>query len=155
MDSQDVLQAWRANNALCVELLEACTDDTLDFKPGKGKTIRSNFTHIVSVRRMWAEASLPKEAPAIPKLDWKTASREQILAALLTSSKVMEWVLLKRAESTKPSKWTLALSFAYYIAHEAHHRSQIEIALRVNGREPEDGFLYGLWEWDKKIPADG
>ena len=40
--------------------------------------------------------------------------------------------------------------FAYCIAHEANHRSQVEIALRMNDREPETALLYRLWEWGKK-----
>ena len=35
--------------------------------------------------------------------------------------------------STKPGRWSTIRFFAYCIAHEANHRGQIEIALRVNG----------------------
>lgn len=151
----ELLDAWRANNALNVELLGACADEDLDLKPGKGKTIRSNYVHIVGVRRMWCEhggrgrgAAVP--AADIPKLDWKAATRKQILHGLEASNEAMCALFHRKAASSK-GRWTLGLFFAYCIAHEAHHRSQIEIALRINGREPDDGFLYGLWEWDKKL----
>lgn len=147
MNPDDFISAWRANNAINLELLSLCTEDTLELKPGKGKTIRSNFTHIVSVRKMWLEEKMAKEAAAIPKLDWKTASRAEITEGLTISSDLMGQLLERKATQAKPSKWSLPLFFAYCIAHEAHHRSQIEIALRIAGKDPEDAVLYRLWEW--------
>ncbi|MBI5706286.1 MAG: hypothetical protein HZC36_04780 [Armatimonadetes bacterium] len=152
MEAADVVSAWKANNALNLELLSLCPDDTFELKPGKGKTVRSNFTHLVSVRKMWLEEKMAKEAAGIPKLDWKTANREEMRSGLEISSDLMVQLLERKAAQTKPSKWSLPLFFAYCIAHEAHHRSQIEIALRMAGREPEDAVLYGLWEWGSFVP---
>jgi uncharacterized damage-inducible protein DinB len=142
MSIDDLLDAWRVNNAVNLELLALCADDDMELKPGKGKSIRSNFTHIVSVRKMWSEAE------AIPKLDWKTATREEIVEGFNTSNEAM--LELFRRKEAKPGKWSTLGFFAYCVAHEAHHRSQIEIALRINDREPEDKLLYELWEWQKK-----
>src|SRR5438105_15696715 len=131
MNLDDLLTAWRVNNVINLEMLRLCTDDQLDLKPGKGKTIRSNYAHIISVRRMWAEVKLPKEAALVPKLDWKTATREEIVNGLALSFALMEDHFRKMAASTKPGTWSNLLFFAYCIAHEANHRAQIEIALRI------------------------
>jgi uncharacterized damage-inducible protein DinB len=147
---EEILDAWRVNNAVTVELLEACPDDSFELKPGKGKTIRSNYVHLVGVRRMWLEDKMAKEAATVPKLDWRTATRDQIVDGLALTHDLMAQLFRKMHTSTRPGKWLLPLFFAYCIAHEAHHRSQVEIALRINGREPTDVFLYGLWEWSKK-----
>ncbi|HRF59210.1 MAG TPA: DinB family protein [Fimbriimonadaceae bacterium] len=149
MTIDELVEAWQANNALNLELLDLVADDDFALKPGKGKTIRSNFVHLVGVRRIWLEEKMPAEAKALPKLDWKTATREEIRAGLDGSSSAME-VLFRKKEAGKPGKWSTLMFFAYCIAHEAHHRSQIEISLRMAGREPEDAVLYGLWEWSKK-----
>lgn len=151
MTLDELLEAWRANNAINVELLDIVTDEDMDLMPGKGKAIRSNFVHLVGVRRMWCEEKLAKEAATIPKLDWKTASREQIREGLDVSNAVMLQLFEKREAAAKPGKMSSLMFFAYAVAHEAHHRSQIEISLRINGREPDDAFLYGLWEWGKKV----
>lgn len=149
MDIEELVDAWRVNNAVNLELLELVADEDLELKPGKGKTIRSNFVHLVGVRKMWAEEKLRKDAALIPKLDWRTATRKELLKGLQQSSELMSNLFRKMAEAKKPGKSILNF-FAYCIAHEAHHRSQIEIALRLNGREPEDAVLYRLWEWGKK-----
>jgi len=145
---EDLLDAWRVNNVINLELLGLSPDETLELKPGKGKTIRSNFVHIVFFRRAYAEEKMRAEAEAIPKLDWKTAPREEIVDALNVSAEVTA-ELLRRVDA-KPGRWTAAMRLAYCVAHEAHHRSQIEIALRLGGHEPDDAVLYRLWEWTKK-----
>lgn len=149
MDIEELVDAWRANNAINLELLDLASDEDLELKPGKGKTIRSNFVHLIGVRRSWAEDKLKKESALIPKLDWKTATRKELTEGLNQSSGLMTNLFRKMEEAKKPGK-SLLKFFAYCIAHEAHHRSQIEIAFRLNGREPEDAVLYRLWEWAKK-----
>ncbi|MFN8220997.1 MAG: DinB family protein [Fimbriimonadales bacterium] len=147
---EDLLEAWRANNAITLELLDLCPDETFELKPGKGKTIRSNFVHLVGVRRMWMEERTAAAAKIVPKLDWKAATRSEIRDALNQTHDLMGDVFRKMADSTKPNRFSLLKFFAYVIAHEAHHRSQIEIALRIGGHELEDAASYGLWDWSKK-----
>lgn len=148
MNLDDLFEAWRVNNAVNLELLELCSEDTLEMKPGKGKTIRSNFVHIVSTRGMRIEEKASKLKEAVPKLDWKTATRDEIRNGLEVTEGLMQEVFRKRAE--KPDRFSLLTFFAYMIAHEAHHRSQIEIALRINGAEFPDEKMFELWNWPKK-----
>lgn len=58
--------------------------------------------------------------------------------------------LRQQAEKGGSRRFPPLLFFAYAISHEAHHRSQIELTLRIHGMEPDDAALYGLWEWTKK-----
>jgi uncharacterized damage-inducible protein DinB len=143
-----LLDAWRVNNSVNLEMLALVKDEHLEFKPGKGKTIRSNFVHIIGFRRAWVESAVKKEAEVIPKLDWKTATIDEIRAGLEVSSEAMVALLRRFAE--KPGRRPVTLFFAYAIAHEANHRAQIELALRLNGAEPSDAELYRLWEWQKQ-----
>jgi len=149
MTFDDLIAAWRTNNAVNLRLLDMCTLSDLELKPGKGKTVRSNFVHIVGVRRLWVEVSLKAEAAKIPKLDWQEASHEEMIEGLRVSSVAMEALLAKREENAGKGRWSGPLFFGYAVAHEAHHRSQIEIALRLAGRGPGDAALLGLWDWDK------
>ncbi len=148
MNVDELIDASRMNNEVTLEYLAFCEDVDLELKPGKGKTIRSNFVHLIGVRRMWCEEKMKKEADAIPKLDWKTATREEIRQGLDASHKAMAEMF--RLRDSKSAKFSTIGFFAYCIAHEANHRAQIEIALRVNGREPDDKLLYATWEWSRK-----
>jgi uncharacterized damage-inducible protein DinB len=150
MTLDELLDAWRANQRINLELLELCSDEDLDLKPVRGKTIRSNFVHITGVRRAHIEEKMKEEAQAIPRPDWKTATRAEIVTALEVSHDLMAELFRRREERTRPDRWTSIKFLAYNVAHEAHHRSQIEMALRLNGREPDDATLYRLWEWPKK-----
>lgn len=136
--------AWRSSTDVTLRLLQLVADEDFDLKPGKGKTIRSNLTHMVSVRRTWCEDGLQREAAGIPKLDWKTATREEVTEALRVSDEVMLAFFRKKAD--RPGK-PFARLFAYCLSHEAHHRCQIELALRLNGREPDESSLFKLWDW--------
>jgi uncharacterized damage-inducible protein DinB len=135
------------HNVVTFELLAMCADETLDFKPAKGKTIRSNFVHIASVRGEWVKDKHPKAS--IPTLDWKTASRDEIKEALLQTGALINDILERRFQ--KPTKPPLLTFFTYLIAHEAHHRSQIEIALRLNGADKEDAAWYSWWDLGQKV----
>ena len=146
MSLDDLLEAWRVNNVVNLEMLDLCPDDSFDMKPGKGKTIRSNFVHII-----WSRGQRIKEKfskAAVPELDWKTATREQIREALISTEAQMKDVFVKRNE--KPDRFKLMTFFAYMVAHEAHHRSQIEISLRMSNWDPPEMTIYNLWDWPRK-----
>ncbi len=146
MRFDELIHAWQVNHAINLELLGLCEDEDFELKPGKGKTIRSNFVHIVSVRRQWIEAMMKKAIDRVPKLDWKVANREQIIAGLESSKEGMQEVFVKLNDTSS----ALGL-FTYCIAHEANHRAQIEIALRIHDREPSDEAIYSLWDWSKRM----
>lgn len=154
MTLDDIQRAWRTNNEVNLRLLALCPDEAMDLKPGKGKTIRSNYVHILGVRRMRLEEHLRAEAQTLAKLDWKTATREEITTELHRSSALMERLWAHFEARTRPHRWSTALLLSYCIAHEAHHRSQIEIALRLGGHEPDEMELYALWDWTKLAPTD-
>lgn len=147
MSLEDLLDAWRKNEVVNQRLLALCSDESFEAKPGKGKTIRSNWVHLIGIRRAHVEAMLAPAAEPIPKLDWKTATREEIAHGLATSAEATATVL-ERLDA-KPIRWTAASLFGYSVAHEANHRAQIEIALRLNGFEPTIAALYDLWNWPK------
>lgn len=153
MNVSEWLDAWTVNDLQNHSLLGFVGDDDFDLKPGKGKTIRSNFVHIIGVRRSWIEVRSAAAARDLPKLNWKTATRDEIVQGLNETNAKMLELLDRMAANQKPGRWTLAMFFAYCIAHEAHHRSQIEIALRLGGKEPADLELYSLWDWPKLLQS--
>ena len=147
MTLDDLLEAWRVNNAVNLRLLGLCPEEVFDLKPGSGKTVRSNWVHLVGVRRMHVDAMLRAAVGAVPKLDWKTATRTEIEGGLAASDAAMASVFARL--DAKPNRWSAATLFAYSVAHDAHHRSQIEIALRLGGVAWPEMAGYELWDWPK------
>ncbi len=154
MTVEDIIEAWRVNCFVNLELLNIVPESAWDAKPGKGKTIRSNFAHIVNCRSHWLQAFFPKSDASFPKLDWKSSTREQIVDALSQSDRAMaEAIRLLDAEGKK-LRWTAATFFAYCVAHEAHHRSQVETALRLSGVTLDEAACFRLWEWETKAGTE-
>src|SRR5579862_1985829 len=106
MNIEEVLGACRANCAINHELLAICSDNDLELKPGKGKTIRSNFVHIAGTRRAHLEERMKKEAESVPKPDWKTANREELTEVVALTDQLMEVAFRKQEETGKPARWT-------------------------------------------------
>ena len=150
MSIEELIDAWKANEAVNRKLLGICSSTDFDLKPGRGKTIRGNFTHIIACRRSWATQALPNAARAINTPDGRTATRKEIEQALAKSSEVMELVFRKLLKKPGKGKWAPLTFLAYTVSHDAFHRAQIEIALRINGREPSDKVMGGLWYWTKR-----
>ncbi len=150
MNIEELVDAWHVSNIVNLELLDLIQDEQLDLKPLKGKTIRSNFVHIIGVRAQWISEKIPEDAVPMPKLDWKTASRDEIKSGLSETCVLMERRFRLLASKPSTGKNPLLVHFAYCIAHEANHRGQIEMALRINDQELSVKGLYGLWDWHKK-----
>lgn len=146
---QALLESWDINARLNLYVLEAITDEHLSIKLEKGKTVLGNLTHIHNVRLMWLKSAGPDLLDGIAKLDDKSG-REDLIRELNLSSAAIR-TLLERAESPegriKGFKPHAAAFVGYLVAHEAFHRTCIEIALRQNGHALADKVAYGLWEW--------
>lgn len=147
MDPENLVAAWEANNDVNLRLLALIPDDALDLKPGRGKTVRSAFVHLIKVRGMWCEGAKGLPAFDFKDLDAKSAGRREIIAGLEESNRLMQALIRDRAVLPGRAKQPVLTFFAYCVAHEAYHRALIEQALRENGRELADQDHYGLWDW--------
>lgn len=144
----ELVEAWEINARLNLYLLEAVSDEQLDIKLEKGKTVMGNFAHIHNVRRMWVKSAAADLHDGIPKLE--APNRSELLAALELSTSAMSEIF-RRAETTdgrvKGFKPHAAGFLGYIVSHEAFHRTCIELALRQAGQPLSDKVAYGLWEW--------
>jgi len=99
---------------------------------------------------MWVKVAAPDLLPSLQKIEKeKPITKKVILDAFEKSTAAISTVLTKGFETGKIRgfKPHAQAFLGYMIAHEAHHRGQIIIALKENGHLPDKKILYGLWEW--------
>jgi uncharacterized damage-inducible protein DinB len=161
-DLQDsILGAWRTNNRVTMELIERLPR-TLWPAPVPGiprRSIQAIAAHIHNSRCSWVR-TLGQEhgVPTPARIDARTATQRQVVAALKRSSGGMEALLdlgFEHDGRLPPSKgyvWrNLALDvghvLTYFVTHEGHHRGQIVMIARQAGLRLPPEVTAKLWWW--------
>jgi len=152
MDIRQLIETWQVNNRINLYLLDAIGHEQLaDILVSKGRNVGEQFAHIHNVRLMWLKVSLPEALANVSKIEKGQSIDKQLLAASLTQSgEAIERLLENACENggkVKNFKPHVTAFLGYLIAHDAHHRSQMIIALKQCGHQLDKKVLYGIWEW--------
>lgn len=155
MDSQHLIETWQINNRINLYLLDAIADEHLgDVLVSKGRNVGMQIAHIHNVRLMWLKVSLPETLANLAKIEKEQVIDKSLLQLSLTqSSDAIERLLEHAVENggkVKNFKPHVIAFLGYLIAHDAHHRSQIIIALKQSGHSLDKKILYGVWEWGSR-----
>jgi uncharacterized damage-inducible protein DinB len=153
MDKTQLVETWQINNRVDLYLLDAIPEEQLiDALTSKGRDVGKQFAHIHNVRLMWLKASAPDVLEKLTKLEDNLT--KDILRTRLTESGVSIETLLSRAVdgggNVKGFKPHVTAFLGYLLAHDAHHRSQIIIALKQSGHKIDQKVGYGIWEWGSR-----
>ena len=145
---ESVLESWRYNQQMNRKLLEAIHEEWLtDRATPRGRNVREQIAHIHNVRCTWMEVkSIPMECKKIPRQ--AELSISELVNQMELSAESMT-KLLGRIEDgfkAKGKKVDLTRFFTYLIAHEAHHRGQIILHLKLCGHALPQDVKYGLWD---------
>jgi uncharacterized damage-inducible protein DinB len=147
-------EAWRKNNLVNQKLLGALSVENLALSLSRkgSRTIAGQFAHMHAVRGMWLQVAAPKKFPSFVKLQ-KDESNPEVIAGALDHSALMIEDLLKESViaggKIKGTKFEVFSFLGYLISHEAHHRGNILLTLKVSGCPVEKELSFGIWEWDK------
>lgn len=150
--NSELVETWQINNRINLYLLEAVAEENLgDSLTSKGRSVGEQFAHINNVRLMWLKSAMPEAAEKTLKVE-KGNSRDKnlLLEALTKSGETVAELIEKsageggRVKGFKPH----ATAFVTYLSsHEAHHRSQIILALKQSGHPVDKKTLFGIWEF--------
>jgi len=143
---------WHLNNRINLRLLDALTEDQLaaTILP-RGKAVTSYFVHLHMARFYWLERRARALAKTLEKISGGTSDRETLRRALIASGNAMGQ-MFEEAERTGSIKGTKLgpLGFlAYALAHEAHHRGQVLLHLKIAKLPLDRATSYSLWYWNK------
>jgi len=145
-------EAWKLNNRINLRLLDALSDDQLAavIQP-RGKPVTSYFAHIHMARFYWLERRARALTKALKKVAADAANRDTLRPALIASGEAMA-ELFSEAERTgqiKGAKLGPLAFLAYTLSHEAHHRGQILLHLKIAKQPLDRDVAYSLWYWNK------
>lgn len=154
---EQVLSTWYENNGVNLEILETIPDEALTWTTSKrgGGTIGYQFTHIHNVRFWTLEASakdllLPNETSI--KVE-TPVEKSNIRRLLLQSADQIAQYLQRGIDNNLMMKRKgdggVIHKLSRMIAHEAHHRGNIMLTLKLQGYKIPDNLKWNIWDWSR------
>ncbi len=147
----EILEAWQRHKQINIFLLDAAKENLADVSASKSRSVGAQFAHMHSVRLAWLKQSKLDLPAKLSKADY--LNHELLKTSLTASGEVVKTVLKNSLETDKnlvKFKPNIISFMAYLIAHEAHHRGQIALALKQSGHALDQKTAYGLHDWAKQ-----
>ncbi|WP_026933115.1 DinB family protein [Christiangramia echinicola] len=152
---KQILETWYINHRTNLKLLNSITEDSLEFTTSKrgGGTVGHQLAHMYNVR-FWKlerfDKNLIVDLATVKATDIK--SIPMLIDCHEITANLIATILKKGIENdgqVKGFKRGLVPLLGYFIHHEAHHRGNILLTLKLCGFKLPTDLKYGLWEWNK------
>ncbi|MCB0712500.1 MAG: DinB family protein [Ignavibacteriae bacterium] len=153
MNFDFLIEPWRVSNRVNLMLLVGLDSEVLEIvsRP-RARSVGDQFAHLHNARLLWLSVAAPDLAEGVSKIGkGEFGSVEDLGRHLRQSAEKVESLLERGFESGKIKgyKGSPALFLGYLLAHEAHHRGQILLTLKLGGYKVPQELQYGIWEWEK------
>lgn len=153
-----LLDSWRRNNLILVNLLRALPEDTMDLRATDGSpTVAQLFMHMHYCRLVFVHETAPEVGAVVPVGEWRGERDRDRLVAMLGESAdavreaVRGRLLMGRQMDQHYDHPILFLQ--HFVWHEGYHHGQIKVALKAVGRAFDDEEI-GLVTWDVWMKKD-
>jgi len=152
---QQIIDTWFINHRTNLMLLDNLTEEALGLSTAKrgGGNVGHQLAHIYNVR-FWKlekyDKQLISDLTTIKAEDTKTISMlkdchnitAELIGQVLTNA-------ITNGGNVKGFKRGVVPFLGYFIHHEAHHRGNIILTLKLSGFTLPTELQYGIWEWNK------
>lgn len=147
-----LMDSWRRNHLIVVNLLRALDDGDLDLRASPDSpTVAQLFMHMHYCRLVFIAEDVPEVPVQVPQGEWRTErDRARMEAMLDESAAAMHQAVVTRLRSGRPMDRHYdhpILMLQHFIWHEGYHHGQIKVALKAAGR-PFDDEAIGQRTWD-------
>jgi uncharacterized damage-inducible protein DinB len=147
-----LLDSWRRNNVILVNLLRALPDGAMDLRAADGSwTVAELFSHMHYCRLLFVQLNAPEFAAPLPEGEWRNVRDVERVAAMLDeSARVLGEAVRGRVLAGKAMDRDYdhpVLLMQHFVWHEGYHHGQIKLALKAAGR-PFDDEEIGRVTWD-------
>lgn len=153
--SPSIEAAWNRNLSVNRALVDHLRPEMVDAQtPGGGYTVAQHLAEIVGTHKNWGMRIDDDVLRGLPDLydrgsEAFVAERdlERIRDALVRTAEAVLRMARAHPEGSERSPHADADAYlVHMMVHDAHHRGQILLALKVNGFErPDDELLWGPW----------
>jgi len=149
-----LLDSWKRNNAILINLLRALPDGGLEARAiGGSPSVSEMFTHIHYVRLVFVQEDAPEFAKDVPAKEWvDERDRDRIARMLEESARAVGDAVRGRVASGREMDLHYdhpILLLQHMIWHEGYHHGQMKLALKAAGlplANPEAGpVTWGVW----------
>jgi hypothetical protein len=153
--ADELVEAWRTHNRINLFLLERISDEGLACSAGPrgGGRVWKQFAHVHSIRAYKLENWHKPLSIGLTRYGGEDViPRDALIAAFAQSGAAVEqFIRFAAAGETKKRgfKRGLAVSIAYLISHESHHRGNVLLTLKLCGHRLPQPESYAIWDWDK------
>ncbi len=145
---EPVLRQWTTNNNINLFLLEAIEPQVLEASvPNGGRTVGQILRHMVEVRTQWlAGIDSSRVGEKLPRsVDIQTLTQGFVASAAAVADVITQ--LGDPHAKVKGFGEDLSAFVMYLSSHDAHHRGQVLLTLRLAGHRLDAKISYGLWDW--------
>jgi uncharacterized damage-inducible protein DinB len=158
-----LLDAYRRNNTILLNLLHALPEGGMDARPLEGSpSVAVQFSHIHQVRLFWLSQTAPQFAEPVTSLFRKEGQEhiperdpQRIEEGLKRSAQAVCEAVKSSIETGQPMRGEHArydhpvLFLQHMLWHEGYHFGQMKLALKAAGQvwgdEEEEKLVWGLW----------